>query len=209
MLVDNVYPHETLALVDRPVYTSSMNSLNTCFREDVPSARERLLLTAHRLFYQDGIRATGVDKIILEAQVTKVTFYRHFPSKNDLIRAYLDYRHERWLTWFSNALRYHGGNLTALVPVLAEWFEHEDFRGCAFINSLGELGSEFPDILEITRRHKHDMIDVIKRLLLQSDKQEMLAEIVALIVDGAIIRAQYERNPRSTLESVQYALKVL
>ncbi len=186
-----------------------MKSLNASSKKDVPSARERLLLTAHRLFYQDGIRATGIDKIILEAQVTKVTFYRHFPSKNDLIRAYLEYRHEHWLTWFSDSLTRHGGNLTALVPVLAEWFEQEDFRGCAFINSLSELGSEHPDIVEITRRHKHDMIDVVKRLLLKPSKQEQLAEVIGLIVDGAIVRAQYERDPCNTLQSVQNAVEKL
>jgi len=48
-------------------------------------ARERILLTAHELFYRDGIRATGIDRVIAESGVTKVTFYRHFPSKNDLI----------------------------------------------------------------------------------------------------------------------------
>ena len=73
------------------------------------SARERILLTAHDLFYSDGVRATGIDKVIAEARVTKVTFYRHFPSKNDLIRAYLDYRHERWMSWFKDALNRHGG----------------------------------------------------------------------------------------------------
>jgi len=50
-------------------------------------ARQRILLTAHDLFYQEGIRATGIDRIIKESGVTKVTFYRHFPSKNDLITA--------------------------------------------------------------------------------------------------------------------------
>ena len=61
-----------------------------------PSARDRILRTAHDLFYRDGIRATGIDRVIAESGVAKLTFYRHFPSKNDLIRAYLDYRHQRW-----------------------------------------------------------------------------------------------------------------
>jgi AcrR family transcriptional regulator len=57
------------------------------------SARDRILRTAHDLFYADGLRATGIDRVIAEAGVTKVTFYRHFPSKNDLILAYLNLRH--------------------------------------------------------------------------------------------------------------------
>ncbi len=71
------------------------------------SARDRILQTAHDLFYRDGIRATGIDRIIAEAQVTKVTFYRHFPSKNALVGAYLDYRHALWMGWFADALHRH------------------------------------------------------------------------------------------------------
>jgi len=187
-----------------------MESLHTPSEKNAPSARERLLLTAHRLFYQKGIRATGIDRIISEAQVTKVTFYRHFPSKHDLISAYLDYRHEFWLAWFSDALTRHGGTLTALEPALAEWFEQDGFRGCAFINSLSELGGEFPDIVVITRRHKQEMTGVIERLLPKpSEQKKQLAEAIALIVDGAIVHAQYEPNPHDTLQAVRYAVAAL
>ena len=118
-----------------------------------PAARERILLTAHALFYRDGIRATGVDRVIAESGVTKVTFYRHFPSKNHLVQAYLDYRHARWMAWFAEALGRHGGErsgrgLDALVPALAEWLHDEHYRGCAFINSVGELGGALPEDLE-------------------------------------------------------------
>ena len=71
-------------------------------------ARERILVTAHALFYRDGIRATGVDRLIAESGVAKLTFYRHFPSKDDLVRAFLDYRHERWMAWLVDALGRHG-----------------------------------------------------------------------------------------------------
>ncbi len=59
---------------------------------------------AQDLFYRQGIRATGIDRIIAEAGVTKVTFYRHFPSKDGLIRAYLERRHAAWMGWFQKAL---------------------------------------------------------------------------------------------------------
>ncbi|MCB1877061.1 MAG: TetR/AcrR family transcriptional regulator [Chromatiales bacterium] len=177
--------------------------------KNASSARERLLLTAHRLFYQHGIRATGIDKIIAEAQVTKVTFYRHFPSKNSLIREYLDYRHALWMSWFTDALSRHGEDLNALVPAMAEWFGQEDFRGCAFINSLSELGSEFPDIVEKTRLHKNDMATAIQQLLEPGEERKKLAEAIALIVDGAIVRAQYESNPGNTLQAMQHAITAL
>ena len=74
------------------------------------SARERILHTAYRLFYRDGIRATGIDAVIADARVTKVTFYRHFPSKDALIIAFLELRHHRWMQWFREALTRHAAS---------------------------------------------------------------------------------------------------
>ena len=71
------------------------------------SVRDKILLTAHDLFYSTGFRATGVDTLIKASKVTKVTFYRHFPSKSLLILAYLNYRHEIWINWFETTLRRH------------------------------------------------------------------------------------------------------
>jgi AcrR family transcriptional regulator len=55
-----------------------------------PGARERILFAAHELFYREGIRATGIDRVIAESGVAKLSFYRHYPSKNDLVLAFLD-----------------------------------------------------------------------------------------------------------------------
>ena len=125
---------------------------------DVPSlpARERILATAYRLFSREGIRATGVDKVIAEAGVTKVTFYRHFPSKDALILAFLDLRHRRWMEWFVDALdrHAHGHRRPAVVSAIAEWLTADSFRGCAFINSVNEIGAELPEVHAITARHK-------------------------------------------------------
>jgi len=168
-----------------------------------PAARERILLTAHDLFYGEGIRATGIDRVIAEAGVTKATFYRHFPSKNDLIREFLEYRHRRWVDWFVAALRRHGNSADALVPALAEWFGDEGFRGCAFINSVGELGDALPEVLEIAQRHKQDMTAVIASLLPASRRRAGDARALSLAVDGAIIRAQFDRTPTIALASLK------
>jgi AcrR family transcriptional regulator len=170
--------------------------------------RERVLLTAHELFYREGIRATGIDRLIAEAGITKVTFYRHFPSKNDLIREFLEYRHKLWITWFIDALQRHGNNLNALSPALAEWLHDENFRGCAFINSVGELGGQLSEVLEITRRHKQEMTTIIEKLLPPSHQRKQDAQAIALAVDGAIIRAQYEQNPDGALKALNRFLKL-
>ena len=168
-----------------------------------PGARERILLAAHDLFYREGIRATGIDRVIAESGVAKLSFYRHYPSKNDLVLAFLDHRHARWMAWFEDALARHGGTPEALVPALKEWFASEGFRGCAFINSVGELGETLPQVSEVTRRHKADMARAIAHLLSPSPRRRLLATDLATAVDGAIIRAQYDGDSKPALASLQ------
>ncbi|MBB5189370.1 AcrR family transcriptional regulator [Silvimonas terrae] len=172
-------------------------------------ARERILCVAHDLFYRDGIRATGIDRVIAAAGVTKVTFYRHYPSKNDLIRAFLEDRHTRWMTWFTDALQRHGGHLAALVPVLAEWFDSTDYRGCAFINAVAEQGGGLPDAADIARRHKAQMTEAIAALLPPSSGRERIALAAAVAVDGAIVRAQTDGAPQAALDALALLLAVL
>jgi len=163
-------------------------------------ARERILHTAHDLFYADGIRATGIDRVIAESGVTKVTFYRHFPSKDDLVREFLDHRHARWMAWFVDALGRRGahdrvgdaGALLLLADVMAEWFADPAFRGCAFINSVAEVGGSVQGAAERAREHKREMVEVIDGLLPgdTSSSRMALAQAAALGVDGAIVKAQ-------------------
>jgi len=161
------------------------------------------------LFYRDGIRATGIDRVIAESGVAKLTFYRQFASKDDLIRAFLEFRHERWMAWFTDALARHGGDARALVPTLREWFERADFRGCAFLNSVGELGTTMPDVVEITRRHKADMTRAIASLLPPSRRRAKLAQAIALAVDGAIVQAQFAGEAEEPLAALGRVLKAL
>ncbi|PJI99395.1 TetR family transcriptional regulator [Acidovorax sp. 69] len=178
--------------------------------KDLP-ARDRLLLTAHALFYRDGIRATGIDRVIAESGVTKVTFYRHFPSKNDLICAYLEYRHAGWIAWFAAALERHGGasGMDALVATLSEWFGRDDFRGCAFINSVGEVGSTVPEVVAIAQRHKREMTDLVATLLPPGVQRARDAEAVTLVVEGAIVRVQMGEPVKAVLGSVARLLEGL
>ncbi len=172
-------------------------------------ARARILVAAHDLFYREGIRATGIDRVIAESGVAKLTFYRHFPSKNELVREFLDYRHARWMAWFEEALQRHGNTPKALVPALAEWFSDAGFRGCAFINSVGELGATLPDVNDIARRHKADMAGAIAKLLPPSSGRRLLSIDLATAVDGAIIRAQCDGDPKPALRSLKRICKAL
>ena len=106
------------------------------------AARARILATADRLFYAKGIRAVGVDRVVAEARVTRVTFYRHFPSKDHLIAAYLNRRLEHDQGQFARLRRDHPDDpravLTALVQALAKRHAAPGFRGCAYANLAAE-----------------------------------------------------------------------
>ena len=175
---------------------------------EVP-ARDRILWTACNLFYRDGVRATGIDRVIAEAQVTKVTFYRHFPSKNDLVLAFLADRHTRWMAWFDAALQRYGDSPQALAPALAEWLMDEGFRGCAFLNSSAELGAAVPGVDEATRAHKKAVTARLLALLPAGPHQAADAELLCTVMDGAVARALYAGEPDGALRAVARAVVLL
>ena len=163
-----------------------------------PSARDRILDTAARLFYQEGYRATGIDRIIAESGVAKMSLYRHFASKNDLISAFLDRRHDEWMAWFRGnvearlAARPH---LDVIADALADWFA-ADFRGCAFINVVAEAGGD-ARAAEQAAAHKQELAsfvaDIATRLGLREPAQ--VAQEAMLCIEGMIVRYQMHRDP--------------
>jgi AcrR family transcriptional regulator len=158
--------------------------------------RERILATAARLFYAQGVRATGIDQIIAEAAVAKATLYYHFPAKTDLVRAYLRRRHEVWLAEFSAHLsRCRHRGLPALADALGRWFENGDFNGCAFINVTAE--SAEAEWREISCTHKDALRELIAGRLdpaLPPARRATLAVQALLVVEGLIVRYQMTRD---------------
>lgn len=175
------------------------------------SVRDKILLTAHDLFYSTGFKATGVDKIIKQAGVTKVTFYRYFPAKSLLILAYLNYRHDLWINWFQTTLSLKAGEgkppAQALSDTLDEWFKCPLFRGCAFINATAEAESEdiAEQIKEICRNHKYETGQKIASLFDITDIN-LIGEIM-MLVDGAIIHAQMGMNTVDIINQLKSGLE--
>ncbi len=109
-----------------------------------PVARERVLATAYQLFCQHGIRAVGVDTIVEQSGVAKMTLYRHFASKDDLVLAVLDRREELWTQqWLQAEVARRADRpadqLLAIFDVFDGWFRRRTFEGCLFINALIEI----------------------------------------------------------------------
>jgi len=116
-------------------------------QQSARSARDRILATADHLFYGNGIQAVGVQRLIDESQVTRVTFYRHFPSKDDLVIAYLEERKTRARAAVQSIIDAHPGDprgaLRAWAVALTEDGMVDEYRGCTFVNAAAEY--EPPD----------------------------------------------------------------
>lgn len=117
--------------------------------EENSSARERILEAAHDLISRRGVRDVGIDEVIGQAGVAKATLYRHFPSKDDLITAFLERRERVWTSdWVENESYKRGSTpeerLLAIFDLFDDWFRAPGFEGCSFINVLLEMGAGHP-----------------------------------------------------------------
>ncbi|WBB52563.1 TetR/AcrR family transcriptional regulator [Verrucosispora sp. WMMD573] len=154
-------------------------------------ARLRLLATATRIFYSEGIHSVGVDRIIAEAKVTRATFYRHFPSKDDLILAYLREIHEMERGTVDAAIADNSspvGPLLAIAGSIAQNIQAPGFRGCAFLNAA----AEYPDTEHPVRReiiaHRQWFLDTLSKLMTQvhPDTADPAARRFVMLRDGAM-----------------------
>jgi AcrR family transcriptional regulator len=163
-------------------------------------ARERILDTASRLFYRDGLRATGIDRIIAESGVAKMSFYRHFPSKADLVRQFLDRRHEQWMAMITTDIEAHFAEqgLGAIATALENWFRQPDFRGCAFINSVAEAGCGDSPERQQSIAHKRALAAYVATLAgrLGLPQPEAIAAMAMIVIEGSIVRAQMGEGAR-------------
>jgi AcrR family transcriptional regulator len=164
--------------------------------------REQLIDTALRLFARHGYRATGIDTILAEAGVAKMTLYHHFKSKDELIVAALRRRDAEWREWFMGRVAQRAttprGRLFAVFDVLEEWFRKKDYHGCSF----GQAATEFRDpkhaVHKMASEHKQQMLAYFRELAAAAGAKdsELLARQIALIVEGAVIHMEVFREPQ-------------
>ncbi len=147
--------------------------------------KQRILLTADRLFYQHGIQAVGVDTIAAAVGISKRTLYNHFPCKNDLVAAYLTGRSDQ----LPASDRPPADQILWNFNRLDRAFATPDFRGCPFINALGELGDGAdPEVRRVAREFKEGRLAWFRDRLreLRVKNVEELATQLQILVDGAI-----------------------
>ena len=136
---------------------------------DSRTARERILDAAYELFSHHGVRATGVDAIIAASGVAKMTLYRHFSSKDDLVVAFLERREARWTrAWLQGEVEQRAWSpadrLLAIFDVFDGWFRTPDFEGCSFINVLLEIDDRRHPVHTAAVRHLANIRAFLRQL---------------------------------------------
>jgi AcrR family transcriptional regulator len=171
-----------------------------------PSMKERILETADRLFYLQGIRAIGVDTIAAEIGISKRTLYNHFPSKDALISAYL----ARRFVQPQPSDKPPAEQILGTFDRLERGFASKGFRGCPFVNAVAELGAEDQAVRSIAIAFKESRRLWFRDLLLQLDvtDAEGLATQLTLLVDGSIAQ-DLVRNDPSMARAAKEAARVL
>jgi AcrR family transcriptional regulator len=155
-------------------------------------ARERLLAAASRVFYAEGIHDVPVDRVIAEARVTRATFYRHFPGKEDLVRTYLLKRDVDIRTAAGRAAA-GGGGPAAMLRALVDGIEADvcqpGFRGCPFINAAAEYPDPTHPVRVVVAEHRewfrNTLVEVVTAL--GHDEPEIAADALVMLRDGAMV----------------------
>ena len=155
---------------------------------DDATAREHVIAAADALFYARGIQSVGMDEVRTAAGISLKRMYALFPSKDAIIVEVLNGRKETWNEGLREAAALVDSprdKLLAIYDFLSQWFAQDDFRGCAFINSFGELGARSPEIAEAARSHKLAFQEYIAALVSDAGAPAYLAPQLALLAEGA------------------------
>jgi AcrR family transcriptional regulator len=164
--------------------------------------RDRILDAATRRYYADGIRAVSADRLIAEAGVSKVTFYRHFPTKDDLVTTYLTQQ----VAAVEAAMTDKRAELADDPAGVLEWYAETigslmctpGFRGCAFINAVAELSADHPGH-RVVRDHREWLVGQFSELLTQLGVADVDAKAAQLLMlrDGAMVAGYVGGTPET------------
>jgi AcrR family transcriptional regulator len=158
--------------------------------------RERILETASRLFYSQGVRAVGVDLVVEEAGVAKTSLYRHFGTKDDLIAAFLHREDEDfWKKWDDTAQR-HRSNAEAELEAQLKWIgervSRPNYRGCPQLNVAAEFPDQDHPARAVATAHKKELLHRLKGIAehLRARRPDQLAAQLSLLINGAFVSSQ-------------------
>ncbi|MDX2114185.1 MAG: TetR/AcrR family transcriptional regulator [Planctomycetota bacterium] len=176
--------------------------------------RERLIAAALKLFTERGFRAVGIDAILAEAGVAKMTLYSHFDSKDALIAAALARLENQWGAWLGGRVLPEGApakeRLLSVFDALTEWFGREDFAGCTFIKASSEFPERTHQVHQLAHEHRVIAERFFESIARQAGARDaaLLTRQLFLLVEGAIVVAQLSggQSPASDAKHAAAAL---
>ena len=174
--------------------------------------KERIIETASNLFYNNGYNQTGINQIIAEASVAKASMYQHFRSKEDVAVAYLKQQHIDWmsdLTTFVAHGKTNTDKLIASFDFLDTWLNSVNYRGCGFQNIICDLPKDQQKIKDQVVLHKNDVKELVYSLLSDTKNQDDLSNELVVLLEGAIILSQIQKNSWPIKAAKNAAIKLL
>lgn len=161
-------------------------------------ARERLLAAADELFYREGINNVGIDRVIEHAGVAKASLYANFGSKDELVRAYLQGKHEMRKARVLERIGRHRSpreRLLAIFDGFADTIAQSGYRGCAFVRATSEMVESGParQVSDEARAWLRELIESLAREA-GARRPQALAQQLVLLYDGAATAAQMDRS---------------
>ncbi|TIV56782.1 MAG: TetR/AcrR family transcriptional regulator [Mesorhizobium sp.] len=177
--------------------------------------RQHIVETAYALFKRVGFHATGIDRIIAEANVAKMTMYRHFPSKDDLMVEVLAYRagrFERQLDRLAGEAATPERKIGIIFDWYGRWFHSADFHGCLFAHALAEFGDPAHPVFQAAARQKNGLkrrMRLILEEMMPADEADSVSAALLMLIEGATLMARMGQPDTATRDARVAAMAIL
>ena len=176
------------------------------------SVEGRILDSATQLFYKEGLRATGIERVLSHAGAAKASLYAHYGSKDDLVSAYLERQAQAWMTRVQGRIAPGDGRagLLRLFDMLGELAAGEDFRGCPFLNASSELADPSHPGRTVVRRQREWLHGLVRGLLSAAGVRDVdrVSRAVVVLYDGALASTILDGDRRAAV-AARFALEHL
>jgi AcrR family transcriptional regulator len=173
------------------------------------SKRQQVVDKATELFSKHGFHPVGVDWIIDDSGVARMTLYRHFAGKDDLVREVLEQRYDYIIESVGQRVQSVGEPLARVKAIFdwyEAWFRTPEFAGCLFERALAEFGTSYPKVSEVAIRYREKMVDWIDEILrdiVPPDTARNFASVCMMLLDGATVEARAFNDPSSAKRAWQ------
>lgn len=174
--------------------------------------RTAVLEAADELFYTRGVQAVGMDELRSAAGISLKRMYALFPSKSEIVAQVLAGRTALWNERILAEAAKHDNprdKLLSIFDFLDSWFREDNFRGCAFVNSFGELGATMPAVADAAHAHKRQFVDYVTDLVVEAGCPPSLGLQIALLAEGAQTTAAISESPEAAIAAREAAAVLL